>query len=373
MKYLLLLIACCSFSLVSHGEKSVSHNIAFLVDFIDVPPNVSQKEQIARSLNSDDELERTLAISILFKFFPKEYEVPMMDAFEIPYEDQRRVTVEKFYRKEEVNEIDREIAKDFRSRYKLTDDVIRSVYTLYTFLEYRKRNVWTYVNDRIAIPTTVATRGGFLRSLLLTQMDYKEFITDMDNRTTRRYAERTGEQVEFKPKVIYKDSIPGDEQQAYQRRFTEKYEGQADSLLNDFTAALRSKRFSDYQKCLVGEEEAKVLMDFERKHSNRDNLPNPIELSKMIKQGGARNFNEILKILEQEGIVTGEIKLMYVNIEDRNLSIKSYRNINFYLTYTDGKTSFRLKLGLCVGTSDFWKLGTVEWLGRPMEVSGEKG
>ncbi len=154
---------------------------------MDKTPNKKQLENIEKSLKTQDTLEYSLAISLLFKYNPAAYKTEMMNAFEIPYEDARRATVKKFYKPEEVEQIQQEIANEFRNKYDLKDEEINDIYLLYNFLEFRKLNVWTYRTERFAEPTTIAMRGGYLRGLLMNTMDYKEFIKEMIQRTNKNY------------------------------------------------------------------------------------------------------------------------------------------------------------------------------------------
>ena len=191
MKAKLLLAIYIFLSAIAFGQNETSERISTLTKYLYKQPNKKQTEQVEKSLVTDDSLEYSLAISILFKYNPKEYKIQMMDAFEIPYNDSRRATVKKFYTTEEVAEIQQEIANSFADKYKLTESEINKINMLYTFLEFRKRNVWTYKTEKFAEPTTIALRGGYLRGLLNESMDYKSFIAEMIERTNTEYEKKT--------------------------------------------------------------------------------------------------------------------------------------------------------------------------------------
>ena len=161
------------------GQVTPSSNISDLIKIIDSKPTEKQVDQLKISLISNDTLEYSLAVSILFKYFPDEYKTQMINAFAIPYLDTKRATVTKFYKTDEVSQIDIEIAKWFDKKYRLKKKERDAIYMLYTFIEYRKRNVWTYQSEQFSIPTTIAIRGGYLKWLLEETMDYKKFISEI--------------------------------------------------------------------------------------------------------------------------------------------------------------------------------------------------
>ena len=161
------------------GQVTPSTNISELIKMLDSMPTEKQVDQLKISLISSDTLEYSLAVSILFKYFPNEYKTQMINAFAIPYLDTKRATVTKFYKTDEVLQIDKEIAKFFDKKYRLKMKERDAIYILYTFIEYRKRNVWTYQSEQFSIPTTIAIRGGYLKWLLEETMDYKKFISEI--------------------------------------------------------------------------------------------------------------------------------------------------------------------------------------------------
>lgn len=172
------------------GQNTHSNHISDFIKIMDTKPTEIQVEQLKMSLKSTDTLEYSLAISILFKYFPDEYKTQMINAFSIPYQDTKRDSVTKFYKVEEVIQIDKEIANWFDKTYTLTKEEKNSIYLLFTFIEYRKRNIWTYQSERFSIPTTIAIRGGYLKSLLEKIMDYKNFISEISESEKANYKKK---------------------------------------------------------------------------------------------------------------------------------------------------------------------------------------
>lgn len=167
--------------------QNVSKNISDFIKILNCKPTENQVQRLKMSLTSHDTLEYSLAISILFRNFPEEYKTKMIDAFTIPYQDTKRAIVTKFYKPDEVSQVDKEISDWFDKKYDLKKKEKEAIHMLYTFIEYRKRNVWIYKSEEISIPITIALRGGYLKGLLEETMDYKKFISEITEREKKDY------------------------------------------------------------------------------------------------------------------------------------------------------------------------------------------